>query len=214
MRAVFYLLLKTPSVYRELQEEIDAAAQTGALSSPVRYAEATKLPLLCACIKEAMRLHPSVGLTMPRVVPKGGIELEGQHIAAGYRIGMNAAVVQRDPTIFGSDADEFRPSRWIEGDSKHMEKYMLNFGAGTRTCIGKNVSDKMRKSVVVVLTEMGACQISLCELHKLVPQVLRGFDLELVDGRGTWHTENLWFNKQTGIHVRVKRRQCANRDPD
>jgi hypothetical protein len=31
------------------------------------------------------------------------------------------------------------PDRWLEGDGKNMDRYMLHFGAGTRTCIGKNV---------------------------------------------------------------------------
>lgn len=80
-----------------------------------------------------MRLHPSVGLTMPRIVPAGGIEVAGRKIPQGYRIGMNAAVIHRDKSIFGYDADEFRPSRWFEGDATVRERHLLTFGAGTRT---------------------------------------------------------------------------------
>ena len=134
-------MMKTPNAYCKLQEEVDQAAANGELSSPVKYAEAIKLPFLCACIKEGIRLHPSVGLTMPRHAPQGGLEVDGYHIPEGYRVGMNAAVVQRDPAIFGSEPDEFKPDRWIGGDIKNMDRYMLAFGAGTRTCIGKNVSD-------------------------------------------------------------------------
>lgn len=140
MRAVFYFLMTHPVEYSMVQAEIDQAAKAGDLSFPVKYAEALKLPYLCASIKEAMRLHPSVGLTMPRISPAEGLNLCGRYIPKGYYVGMNAAVVQRDRRIFGSDVDEFRPSRWIEGNSKNLDKYMLHFGAGTRTCIGKNVS--------------------------------------------------------------------------
>ena len=140
MRATFYFLMKNPAIYRQVQNELDQAEAAGELSNPVKYAEAIKLPLLCASIKEAMRLHPSVGLTMPRLAPVGGLHVAGSYIPEGYRVGMNAAVVQRDAGVFGNDPDAFRPSRWLEGDSKNMDKYMLHFGAGTRTCIGKNVS--------------------------------------------------------------------------
>lgn len=140
MRAVLYFLMKTPTAYRRLQEEIDNAVAKGELSSPVKYAEAIQLPFLCACIKEGMRLHPSVGLTMPRHAPQGGLQLSGHYVPEGYRVGMNAAVVQRDPEIFGGNPDAFEPSRWLTEEGKNMDKYMLNFGAGTRTCIGKNVS--------------------------------------------------------------------------
>lgn len=142
MRAVFYYLLKSPPAYRELQQEIDAATREGTLSFPPRYSETLKLPLLCATIKEAMRLHPSVALTLPRVTPKEGIMLCGHFIPGGYQVGMNAAVVGYDTRVFGSDAHSFRPRRWLTDDAKRMERAMLGFGAGTRTCLGKNVSTR------------------------------------------------------------------------
>ena len=140
MRSIFYHLLKNPKVYAELQREIDTATTEGNLSSPPKYSESIQLPLLCASIKEGMRLHPSTGLTMPRLAPKGGMTLCDQYIPEGYSVGMNGAVVHYDKSVFGADADHFRPQRWLEGDAKKMDKYMLHFGAGTRTCIGKNVS--------------------------------------------------------------------------
>lgn len=143
MRSVLYHLIKSPRDYERLLAELDDAAARGELSSPVQYAEAAKLPFLCACIKEGMRLHPSVGLTMPRVAPKEGLELCGRVIPEGYRIGMNAAVVHLDKTIFGPDADQFNPSRWLGPQAAVMDRYMLHFGAGTRTCIGKNVREAL-----------------------------------------------------------------------
>ncbi|RMZ80495.1 hypothetical protein DV736_g6662, partial [Chaetothyriales sp. CBS 134916] len=138
-RSVFYYLMKHRDVCRRLQAEIDSAAAWGNLSYPVQYAEAIKLPFLCACIKEALRVHPSVALTMPRLTPPGGMELNGKYIPEGYRVGVNAAVVHFDRRIFGPDADEYRPSRWLEPSAAaRMEKYMIHFGGGTRTCIGKS----------------------------------------------------------------------------
>ena len=136
MRACFYYLMKNPEIYKQVQAEVDAAT----LSSPVRYTEAAKLPLLCATIKEAMRLHPSVGYNMGRIAPAGGLMVSGTHIPAGWWVGMNAAVVGYDEDVYGPDASSFRPARWLEGDAARMERTMLVFGAGTRTCIGKNVS--------------------------------------------------------------------------
>lgn len=123
---------------------IDTAVTDGTLSMPVVYAEAVKLPHLRACINEGMRLHPSVGLTMPRHVPAGGATISNFHFPEGYRIGVNAAVVQYHKDIFGPDADEFNPNRWIEGDAVKMDKAMMQFGAGSRTCIGKNVSPALQ----------------------------------------------------------------------
>lgn len=175
--------MKYPDAYDRLQQEIDEAAASGDLSSPVKYAEAIRLPYLCACIKEALRLHPGVQLTMARLAPAEGLELCGNYIPAGYRVGMNPAVIHFDTSVFGEDADKFRPSRWFESNAAMMDKTMLHFGAGTRTCIGKN--------------------ISLAELHKLIPYVIRNFRVEMWEAEKTWTTTNLWFCKQEGLDVRV-----------
>jgi cytochrome P450 len=139
MRSIFYHLMKSPEVYAELIKEIDDATASGQLSSPPTFREASELPFLCATIKEAMRLHPSVGLTMPRVTPAGGLEVAGTHIPAGYSIGMNAAVVGYSEDVYGPDAHAFQPKRWLGENASAMNKHNLIFGAGTRTCIGKNV---------------------------------------------------------------------------
>ena len=95
MRAIIYHLLKSPRHYATLIHELDSATQSGQLSHPnVKYAEAIKLPFLNACITEGMRLHPSVALTMSRIVPEGGEEFNGYYMPAGYRVGVNPAVVQ------------------------------------------------------------------------------------------------------------------------
>jgi cytochrome P450 len=125
--------MKIPEIYAELLKEINDAASSGKLSSPPRFGEVSDLPFLCATIKEAMRLHPSVGLTMPRVVPVG------THCPAGCDVVMNAAVVGCDEEMFGPDVYELQPKRWLGENSATLDKHNLIVGAGTRTCIGKNV---------------------------------------------------------------------------
>ena len=56
------------------REEIDAHRAT--LSSPIRYVESiAQLPYTSACIKKAMRLFPSIGLSMQRHSLPASIEL-------------------------------------------------------------------------------------------------------------------------------------------
>lgn len=62
---------------------------------------------------------------------------------------MNAASMSALPHVFGEDASEFRPSRWLkkqsEGEDDYhqrlslMKKSMIVFGFGSRSCIGKNI---------------------------------------------------------------------------
>ncbi|KAL8743970.1 MAG: hypothetical protein Q9190_003739 [Brigantiaea leucoxantha] len=186
INSILYHLMGNPSAYKKLTAEIDAAVAGGTLSVPVAYVEAIKLPYLKACINEGMRLHPSVGLTMPRLVPASGATISSFYFSKGYRVGVNAAVVQYDRDVFGPDTDSFNPDRWIEGDSVRMEKTMIQFGAGQRTCIGKN--------------------ISLSEIYKLVPEIVRSFHIRLVDPSKQWKTHNYWFNKQTDIRICIEER--------
>ncbi|KAF4834326.1 Cytochrome P450 monooxygenase gsfF [Colletotrichum tropicale] len=193
LRAVFYYLLKNKHAYQTLQQEIDNADRDGKLSPVVQYSESLELEYLQLCIKEAMRMHPGVSYPLERIVPEGGVELCGVHLPAGTVVGMNAAVVHRNYEIFGQDADEFRPERWLcpEEKAKNMDRHLLTFGAGARTCIGKN--------------------ISIMEVGKFVPQVLRQFDLEWASSEPEWKVKTYWFAKQSGLLVKFTPRSAASK---
>lgn len=49
-------------------------------------------------------------------------------------------------------------------------------------------------------------QISLAEMHKIIPQFLREFKVELVEPGKEWSTHDVFFNKQEGILVRLYKR--------
>jgi cytochrome P450 len=100
-RPVFYLITN-PSTYRRLVSEIDLASASGQLSNPVAYAETLQLPYLYACIKEAMRMHPSIAFALLRIVPEGGDHIAGRFIPAGYRVGIDPAVVHYDKGVFAN----------------------------------------------------------------------------------------------------------------
>jgi cytochrome P450 len=55
-------------------------------------------------------------------VPSGGARFCGVQIPAGTVVGVSAAVVHRDTDIFGPDADQFRPERWIPGNEEDNER--------------------------------------------------------------------------------------------
>ena len=141
LRSVFYHMMKNPDVHAELLKEIDDATSSGRLSCPPSLREASDLPFLCATIKEAMCLRPSVGLTMPRVAPMGGLEISGTHVSAGCDIEMNAGFVGDNKDILGPDVYELQPKRWLGENAATLYKHNLIFGVGARTCIGKNVRD-------------------------------------------------------------------------
>ncbi|MCJ1264131.1 hypothetical protein MMC22_004002 [Lobaria immixta] len=196
LSAVFYYLLKNPQCYRKLMEEIDTAIKVGDIQNRftglVTWAESQRLPYLDACIKEAFRLHPAVGLPLERIVPAGGAEILGERVAADTIVGCSAWVIHRRPEVFGEDADSYRPERWIDADKqslKEMEGSMFHFGMGARTCIGKN--------------------ISLLEIYKVVPAFLRRFEINLAYPNQEWKLHNAWFVKQRNFFTTFKRRRIS-----
>ncbi|KAJ0416229.1 cytochrome P450 [Aspergillus carlsbadensis] len=192
LRAVFYYLLQHPSVYRNLVDEIMAADRKGKLSEYITYGECVQLPYLQAVMKEAMRLHPGIQIPLERVVPKGGTQIAGKYLPEGTVVGINPIVIHLNLEVYGPDAAEFRPERWLDADEeqlKIMDRSFLAFGHGSRTCIGKN--------------------ISIMEMGKFVPQILREFDFEWASNPKDWRVHTYWFAKQEGLVVRLMPRRLA-----
>jgi cytochrome P450 len=162
LRAVFYLLLRNPEKMGKLLHELDQLEQTNDSESVplVTWSEVRDLPYLGAVIKEALRCFPAVGLPLERIVPAAGMTVCGYFLPCETIVGCNAWALHQNQDIFGDDSDIFRPERWLDRPKDKigaMNTYLLAFGAGSRSCIGKN--------------------ISLLEIYKLVPTLLRTFEV-------------------------------------
>ncbi|KAJ6005379.1 cytochrome P450 [Penicillium sp. IBT 35674x] len=189
LRAIIYFLVQNEPVYKRLQEEIDEANAAGRLSDYITYAECLELPYFDrqVVMKEAMRCHPGVSFPLERVIPESGAVLCGVQLEAGTIVGINPAVIHHDKSIFGEDAAVFRPERWLESSEeevKRMDRHLMTFGYGSRTCIGKN--------------------ISIMEMGKLVPQLIRHFEIEWASEDPEWKVETFWFAKQHGLKCRFR----------
>ncbi|EXJ81496.1 hypothetical protein A1O3_07789 [Capronia epimyces CBS 606.96] len=213
LRAIFYHLLKNPDTLSRLMRELDMAVAQGHIAHPPSptWAETQHLTYLCAVVKEGLRINPALSLPLERVVPghtpnpnpnPNPNDNKSNHAASfvlhhddgspptvlppGTIVGINPWVFHRSAAVFGPDADQWNPSRWLsehESQTKLMEHSLLSFGAGKRSCLGKN--------------------IAMLELHKLVPALLLKFNLELVDPLQEWEVSNAWVLNQTGLNVRV-----------
>ncbi|OBT80300.1 hypothetical protein VF21_00724 [Pseudogymnoascus sp. 05NY08] len=198
LSSVLYHLLKHPATYKRLQDEIDAGIAAGAISDPITFKEAAQLPYLQAVIKEGLRLHSAAGLPLARVVPSGGATLAGHKFPAGCTVGINAWVAHRNTSVYGAGADTWRPERWLEiAENYHganVERYFFAFGMGSRTCIGKN--------------------LSLLEVSKLIPEVVRRFEFVLDDEvrNKEWRSVSRWFVKPENFFGMVVERKSYTKN--
>ena len=124
MQSFFHFVLSNQEVYGRVRSEVREAQKAGKLSKTVSWAEAQELSYFQACLKEAMRLRPAVGLSIQRYVPPGGAVIDGNHYPEGIIASVNAWPVHRDTTTFGKDADDFRPERWLQENAKEMAKHL------------------------------------------------------------------------------------------
>ena len=142
MLRFIYLVNVSPSVHSRLMDEINAAQAEGRLSNVVTFREAQALPYFQAALRESIRYGPASGLSLPRRVPPQGATVDGEYLAPGTEVCLNAWVLHRDQAVFGPDADYFRPERWLEcteEQNKTMERSMfhvrISYGPGREVVI-------------------------------------------------------------------------------
>ena len=134
-------IASSPQTYNKLIAEIDAAETAHQKSSPIiSDAQARTLPFLQACIKEGLRIQPpSSGLAL-KETPPGGDTICGVFVPEGTRVGVSSWAMQRSKTVFGPDADTFRPERWLEDGPRRRDmdrSVELVFASGRYTCLGR-----------------------------------------------------------------------------
>ncbi|MCJ1326671.1 hypothetical protein MMC10_003336 [Thelotrema lepadinum] len=126
--SVFYYLLRYPSAYNSLRQELN---QVGGQEQPrcaVKDAEIKYLPYLDACIIEALRLCPTSQIALERVVPEGGVAFQKHFLPSGTRVSIAPQCIHLNTQIYGTDAAEYRPERWIEASKAQrqvMERYFF-----------------------------------------------------------------------------------------
>ncbi|OHE95151.1 cytochrome P450 [Colletotrichum orchidophilum] len=195
IRATILHIITNPQVTASLRAEIDAAK----LSWPVvSDAEAREMPYLQAVIKEGLRIFPPVTGQMSKEVSNGGAgdDFKGVHLPEGTRIGYCAWGIFRRQDIWGQDSHVFRPERWLDADTEQLRlmegTLEIVFGYGRWQCLGRNVA--------------------LMELNKVFVELLRRFDLILVDPTNPWHSVCSGVFLQSQYWIRGYTRQSPSKN--
>ncbi|KAK9774578.1 putative Cytochrome P450 [Seiridium cardinale] len=191
IRSVLAQLIVHQNDYQRVREEVDNAHATNDGALP--YTVIEKLPYLGACIKEALRLHPSILWQLPREAPAEGVQIAGYHIPSGSAISMSPKAQNRDQSVFGPDADHWNPERWLvgkgnsEANIKEMDRFLVTFGYGSRTCVGRN--------------------LALVEINKFVAEFCRRYDASFVNKDRPYRLVSQWFSYQADMYIHLSRRR-------
>lgn len=96
LRAIAYNLITHPECLEKLLQEIKQQELDGRLTFPIKFSAAVKMPYLQAVISESLRIHPAVGMALPRVVPPQGLKVGQQFIPPGVRLHHSGLLVHPD----------------------------------------------------------------------------------------------------------------------
>ncbi|KAF5668798.1 cytochrome P450 monooxygenase [Fusarium denticulatum] len=188
LSAILFFLMTNPKVADRLRQEVAKHQSRATHPHHFSFKETQEMQYLQAVIKEALRLHPAVGQPLERVVPAGGATIAGQFFPEGTIVGVNCWV-EHYSSVFGPDPEAFRPERWLDSDKARldmMNRHWIPFGMGARTCIGRH--------------------ISMLEISKLIPRLVRDFDFMLPNEIKEFKTNNRWFVKPQGFKVHIQAR--------
>ncbi|KAF8507409.1 PAH-inducible cytochrome P450 monooxygenase PC-PAH 1 [Gautieria morchelliformis] len=152
----FYELSRHPGFQSRVREEIKTtraqAAQRG--NGELTIADLDSMQCLHSVIKETLRYHPITTLLsrvagrediIPLSAPqttKTGEAVTSIPVSKGQRVSISIGAYNRLPSVWGDDADVWRPERFLEG--VHAEQQtglgmianLATFSSGIRNCIG------------------------------------------------------------------------------
>lgn len=201
--ASFWLLLyicSSPSLLGEIRAEIHDTATTQIGNEGA--ADHLKPSLLCQCrlllatYHEVLRIVGS-GVTTNRVVLEDTLVTLAQKdyvLKKGGIVQIPANVIHSDPSIWGADALEFNPRRFIDRPKLASSSAFRTFGGGASRCPGRRFAQTQALAFVA--------------------GVVMGWDLDpLNDNTATWMLPEMDMTRLPGlfkplkdVRVRIKRR--------
>lgn len=98
-----------------------------------------QLTYLHCFIQEVLRLRPPTPATAREA--SQNCTVDGVYIPKGTGIYIPNRSVNQDKDIWGEDADEFKPERWLNLPEKYNSTFsVMTFIAGAHHCIGQQMS--------------------------------------------------------------------------
>lgn len=184
LQSMFYHLLRNPRTLDKARAEI---AQIRNNDHVLPFSAVRELPYLQACIKEALRIFTPIPMPLPRLVPKGGIEIGGRWFPEGITLSASPWVLHHSSSLWGDNVDQFEPDRWLGDNGVRLEKYFMPFGAGFMSCPGQH--------------------LARIEASKIAATIIRDYDLKLVHPDQDWQCKMLFAQVPHSWPVYVTRRK-------
>jgi cytochrome P450 len=139
-----------------------------------------------AALREALRLYPSAPFNARDAV-EDAVLSDGTFVPAGARVGLPLFGMARMPSIWGPDAAQFNPVRWIDETTGKLinvsEFQFLTFHAGPHRCLGRH--------------------LAMMEMKVAVAQLLSRFHVRVVPGQKVTYEMSLTLTMKDPFMVEI-----------
>ncbi|KXN66691.1 cytochrome P450, partial [Conidiobolus coronatus NRRL 28638] len=98
-----------------------------------------RLSFLEATLFESLRYYPVAFGPIPRIVPSGGVTIDGRFIPEDTVIAYNTFAVNRNEEYFPTP-NEFNIDKWLSPEKEVYKSRLYAFSTGPRGCIGKELA--------------------------------------------------------------------------
>ncbi|KAF9947053.1 hypothetical protein BGZ72_010908 [Mortierella alpina] len=181
---MFYLMLRDGAdkdIIKILTQEVDDVLKglkpTYTTHKQQKYAE--------ACFLEALRMYPP-GAKIMRKCAQDDVLPGGIKIHKGDWFAWSPIVMGKSEALWGPDAREYKPSRWMDAERPPQSKFPA-FSAGPRACPGQ--------------------RFAVLEAMTIIGMILQSFEIELVHPSETpEYGMSMTLPMVHGLEVRVSRR--------
>eukprot|EP01018_Ginkgo_biloba_P004286 Gb_28075 [translate_table: standard] len=125
-----------------------------------------KLKIIGMIIHETLRLYPPASGIIRQAFKDLQIG-ENMVIPKGVNVIVDILAIHRDPELWGSDANEFRPERFKDGIAKASNHPLafIPFSSGPRVCIGQNFAMLEAKVVMSIILKTYKFSVSSSYRH-------------------------------------------------
>ncbi|PVH94286.1 cytochrome P450, partial [Periconia macrospinosa] len=137
LTVIAFHLLWNSALLRKLKDELNTARSKagGALS----LSDLERLPYFTAVLKEGLRLGYGATMRSARIAPDASLKCGDWIIPPGTPVSMSIPLTHHDESIF-PNSDTFDPERWLGDNANHLDRYLVSFSKGSRSCVGMNLA--------------------------------------------------------------------------
>ncbi|KAJ0404809.1 hypothetical protein P43SY_003485 [Pythium insidiosum] len=153
---LFYVVGHRPDVEQKLRAEMDERLPPGSNTTYLTTEHLKDFVYMEAVIKETLRLYPAAPYTL-RTCASDTVICGDIFLRKGDMVGTPMYALARNPSVWGPDASEFRPERWIDEATGKIKQVAASkfytFSAGPRTCVGMSLAMLELRVVVANLLQ-------------------------------------------------------------